>query len=106
MEAGSSVTKVVSELISKIVLPGSVNPEGDLSMMRAHRVPFVRPVISKYPRTILVNFGDFRIKEQILSRARKAGEFKLDDGSRFRVFSDTSVAQAHRRREFVGLIDD
>ncbi|KAJ1139398.1 hypothetical protein NDU88_005771 [Pleurodeles waltl] len=106
MEAGSSVTKVVSELISKIVLPDRLNPEGDLSIMRAHRVPFVRPTNAKYPRTLLVNFGDFRRKEQILSQARKAREFKLDDGSRFHVFSDMSVAAAHRRREFVGLIDD
>ncbi|KAJ1173246.1 hypothetical protein NDU88_005084 [Pleurodeles waltl] len=75
--------------------------------MRAHRVPFVRPTNSKYPRTILVNFGDFRIKEQILSEARKVREFKLDDTSNatFRVFSDMSVAAAHRCREFVGLID-
>ncbi|KAJ1146023.1 hypothetical protein NDU88_012305 [Pleurodeles waltl] len=106
MEAGSSVIKVVSELIGKIILPDRSNPEGDLSIMRVHRVPFVSPVNSKYPRTILVNFGDFRIKEQIHSQDRKAREFKLDDGSRFRVFSDMSVAAAHRRREFVRLIDD
>ncbi|KAJ1131563.1 hypothetical protein NDU88_009898 [Pleurodeles waltl] len=106
MEAGSSVTKVVSELIGKIILPDRANPEGDLSIMRAHRVPFVRPVNSKYPRTILVSFGDFRIKEQILSQARKVREFKLDDNTRFRVFSDMLVAAAHRRHEFVGLIDD
>ncbi|KAJ1151105.1 hypothetical protein NDU88_003892 [Pleurodeles waltl] len=106
MEAGSSVTKVVSELIGKIILPDRANPEGDLPIMRVHRVPFVRPVNSKYPRTILVHFGDFRIKEHILYQARKTCEFKLDDGSRFRVFSDMSVAAAHRRREFVGIIDD
>ncbi|KAJ1141577.1 hypothetical protein NDU88_007905 [Pleurodeles waltl] len=106
MEAGSSVTKVVSELIGNIILPDRVNPVGDLSIMRAHRVPFVRPVNSKYPSTILVNLGDFRIKEQILSQAREVREFKLDDGSRFRVFSDMSVAAAHRRREFVWLIVD
>ncbi|KAJ1187482.1 hypothetical protein NDU88_004258 [Pleurodeles waltl] len=105
MEAGSSVTKVVSELIGKIILPDRANPEGDLSIMRAHRVPFVRPVNSKYPRTILVSFGDFRIKEQILSQARRVLEFKLDDNTRFHVFSDMSVAAAHRCREFVGRID-
>ncbi|KAJ1128541.1 hypothetical protein NDU88_006919 [Pleurodeles waltl] len=106
MEAGSSVIKVVTGLISKCILPDRVNPEGDLSIMRAHRLPFVRPASSKYPHTILVNFGDFRIKEQILSQARKAREFKLDDGSRFRVFSDVSVAAAHQCREFVRLIYD
>ncbi|KAJ1177099.1 hypothetical protein NDU88_002361 [Pleurodeles waltl] len=106
MEVGTSVAKVVSELIGKIVLPDRRNPEGDLSIMRAHRGPFVRPANSKYTCTILVNFGDFRIKEQILSQARKACEFKLDNGSRFRVFPDMSVAAAHRCREFIGLIDD
>ncbi|KAJ1150663.1 hypothetical protein NDU88_003453, partial [Pleurodeles waltl] len=106
LEAGLSVTKVASDLITKLILPDRANPEGDLSIMRAHRVLFVRPVNSKYPRTILVNFGDFRVKEQILSQARKAREFKLDNGSGFHVFADMSVAAAHRRREFVGLIDD
>ncbi|KAJ1164964.1 hypothetical protein NDU88_005394 [Pleurodeles waltl] len=106
MEAGSSVTKVVSELIGKIVLPDRAKPEGDLSIMIAHRVPFVRPVNSKYPRTILVNFGDFRIKEQIILQARKVRKLKLDDSSSFPVFPDMSVTAAHRRREFVRLIDD
>ncbi|KAJ1192469.1 hypothetical protein NDU88_001776 [Pleurodeles waltl] len=106
MEAGSSVIKIVSELISKIILPDREKPEGDLSIMRAHRVPFVRPVNSKYPHTIMVNFGDFRIEEQIIFQARKVREFKLDDSSSFRVFSDMSVAAAHRRREFIGVVDD
>ncbi|KAJ1190426.1 hypothetical protein NDU88_007164 [Pleurodeles waltl] len=106
MEVGSSVAKVVSELIVKIILPDRAKPEGDLSIIRADRVPFVCPVNSKHPHTILVNFGDFRIKEQILSQARKVRKFKLDDSSSFCVFPDMSVAAAHRCQEFVGLIDD
>ncbi|KAJ1154547.1 hypothetical protein NDU88_007298 [Pleurodeles waltl] len=106
MEAGSSVIKVVSELIGKIILPDRAKQKGDVSIMRAHRVPFVRPVNSKYPCTILVNLGDFRIKEQIIFQTREVRKFKLDDSSSFRVFLDMSVAAAHRRREFVGPIDD
>ncbi|KAJ1103579.1 hypothetical protein NDU88_001000 [Pleurodeles waltl] len=105
IEKASSVTKAVSELICKTILLDRAET-GDLSIMRAHRVPFIRPANSKYSRTILVNFGDYRIKEQILSQARKAREFKMDDSFSFCVFSDMSVTAAHRRCEFVGLIDN
>ncbi|KAJ1141743.1 hypothetical protein NDU88_008071 [Pleurodeles waltl] len=104
-EAASSVTNVISELIYKVILPDKDRAGGDFSIMRAHRVPFTRPVNSKYPRTILVNFGDFRIKEQILSQARAIREFKSDGKFTFRVFADMSVAAAHLRLEFVGLIE-
>ncbi|KAJ1124467.1 hypothetical protein NDU88_002928 [Pleurodeles waltl] len=73
-DAASSVTKVGSELICKAILLDRAKTEGDLSIMRAHRVPFMCPANSKYPRTILVNFGEFRIKEQIIFQARKACE--------------------------------
>ncbi|KAJ1142096.1 hypothetical protein NDU88_008423 [Pleurodeles waltl] len=105
-EAASSVAKVVSELIYKAVLPDRNKMEGDRSIMRAHRVPFTRPANAKYPLTNLVNFGDYRIKERILFQARKVREFKYDDSFTFCVFSDMSVAAAHQRRKFVGLIDD
>ncbi|KAJ1204010.1 hypothetical protein NDU88_007791 [Pleurodeles waltl] len=42
-ESGSLVTKVVSKLICKSILRDLAKSEGDLSIMRAHRVPFVRP---------------------------------------------------------------
>ncbi|KAJ1082361.1 hypothetical protein NDU88_002529 [Pleurodeles waltl] len=105
-EEASSVTNVISELIYKVILSDKDRAGGDLSIMRAHRVPFTRPVNSKYPRTILVNFVDFPIKEQILSQARAMREFKSDDKFTFRVFADMLVVAAHRRREFVGLIDN
>ncbi|KAJ1198044.1 hypothetical protein NDU88_001888 [Pleurodeles waltl] len=105
-EAASSVTNVISELIYKVILPDKDRAGEDLSIMRAQRVPFTRPVNSKYPRTILVNFGDFRVKEQILSKARAMREFKSDDKFTFLVFADMSVGAAHRQREFVGLIDN
>ncbi|KAJ1214657.1 hypothetical protein NDU88_002275 [Pleurodeles waltl] len=106
IEAASSVAKVVLELIYKAVLPDRNKTEGDFTIMRAHRVLFTRPANSKYPRTILVTFGDYRIKERILSQARKVREFKSDDTFTFRVFSDMSGAAAHWRRKFVGLIDN
>ncbi|KAJ1151986.1 hypothetical protein NDU88_004765 [Pleurodeles waltl] len=105
IEAASLVAKVVSQLIYKAVLLDRDITGGDRSIMRAHRVPFTRPANSKYPCTILVNFGDYRIKEKILSQARRVREFKSDDRFPFCVFSDMSVATAHQRRKFVGLID-
>ncbi|KAJ1202385.1 hypothetical protein NDU88_006185 [Pleurodeles waltl] len=106
IEAASLVAKVVSVLIYKVFLPDRAKTEGDLSIMRAHRVPFTCPFNSKYPHTMLANFGDYRFKEQILYQARKVREFKSDNSFNFRVFSHMSVAAAHWCREFVGLIDD
>ncbi|KAJ1170356.1 hypothetical protein NDU88_002233 [Pleurodeles waltl] len=67
MEASSSVTKVISDLIYKCILLDKAVAEDDPSIMWAHRVLPMHAANSKYPRTILVNFGDYRIKEQILS---------------------------------------
>ncbi|KAJ1209700.1 hypothetical protein NDU88_005073 [Pleurodeles waltl] len=47
-----------------------------------------------------------RIKEQILSKAIKLRNFKSGDSFSFRMFSDMSIAAAHRCRKFVGIIDD
>ncbi|KAJ1207337.1 hypothetical protein NDU88_002728 [Pleurodeles waltl] len=47
-EAASSVTNVISELIYKVILPDKDRAGGDLSIMRAHKVPFTRTVNSKY----------------------------------------------------------
>ncbi|KAJ1188780.1 hypothetical protein NDU88_005537 [Pleurodeles waltl] len=105
IEAASSVINVILDLINKVVLLDRDRAGGDLSIMGAHRVPFTRSINSKYPHTILVNFGDFRIKEQILSQARTMRELKSDDKFTFRVFKDMSAAAACRRRKFVGHID-
>ncbi|KAJ1088490.1 hypothetical protein NDU88_001647 [Pleurodeles waltl] len=106
MEAASSITKVVSDLICKCILPDKAKTEADISIMRVHRVPFTRSINSKYPRTILVHFGNYRIKEQILSQAITKRNFESGDAFSFRVLSDMSVAADHRRPKFVGLIDD
>ncbi|KAJ1149584.1 hypothetical protein NDU88_002391 [Pleurodeles waltl] len=105
IEAASSMTKVVSDLIYKCILPDKERTGEEPSIMRAHRVPFVRPESSKYLRTILVNFGDYRIKEQILSQALKMRSFTSGDSFSFRVFSDMSIAAVQQRRKFVGMID-
>ncbi|KAJ1161999.1 hypothetical protein NDU88_002479 [Pleurodeles waltl] len=57
-----SVTKVISDLIYKCILPEKPVDKDDLSIMWAHRVPPMHATNSKYLRTILVNFGDYRIK--------------------------------------------
>ncbi|KAJ1156486.1 hypothetical protein NDU88_009205 [Pleurodeles waltl] len=75
-----------------------------LTIMRAHRFPVVQPPNPKYPRTILVNFGDFRIKEQILQQAIKTKTFQIPGDYAFKIFSDMSVVAAHWRRELKGMI--
>ncbi|KAJ1117516.1 hypothetical protein NDU88_005715 [Pleurodeles waltl] len=45
IEAASLVTNIISELIYKVVLSDRERTGGDLTIMRAHRVPFTRPLL-------------------------------------------------------------
>ncbi|KAJ1116093.1 hypothetical protein NDU88_004312 [Pleurodeles waltl] len=102
-ENGQTVTDLVTGLIQRYVLLEPTDKHSDITIMLAHRVPAVQPPNSKYPRTILVNFGDFRIKEQILQQAIKTKIFQIPGDYAFKIFSDMSVAVAHRRRELKGM---
>ncbi|KAJ1204157.1 hypothetical protein NDU88_007938 [Pleurodeles waltl] len=105
LEATSSVTEVVSDLIYKYILLEKADSRTDLSIFRAHKVPFTKPSSFKYPRTVTVNFGDTRIKEQVLSQAMRVKTFKTAEKYIFKVFSDMSSVAARWCCEFVGLID-
>ncbi|KAJ1214549.1 hypothetical protein NDU88_002167 [Pleurodeles waltl] len=105
-EETSSVTKIVTDLIYKCILPEKATTKEDLSIMLVHRVPSNRVSNSNFSCTILVNVGDYRIKEQILSQTIRMRNFNSGDNFSFQVFSDMSIAAAHQRHEFVGLIDD
>ncbi|KAJ1127483.1 hypothetical protein NDU88_005882 [Pleurodeles waltl] len=89
-EATSMVSKVVTDLIYKCILPEKTAAYPDLTI----RVPAVRSLHFRYPRTILVNFCDFRIKEQILSQAINIETFNAGGNFTFRGFSDMSIASA------------
>ncbi|KAJ1118799.1 hypothetical protein NDU88_006986 [Pleurodeles waltl] len=106
IESSSSVTKIVTDLIYRCILPDEATTKEDHSIMQAQRVPSKRTSDSKFPRTILVNIGDYRIKEQSLSQAIRTRIFKSGDHFSFHVFSDMSFAAAQRRQEFVSFIDD
>lgn len=75
---------------------------GDLT--RAHRVPFHPLPNSKIPRTILVNFADFRVKEKILAKAIQQTQFLINEFLKCCIFSDMSAAAARRCKEFVKLL--
>ncbi|KAJ1157086.1 hypothetical protein NDU88_009801 [Pleurodeles waltl] len=106
IESSSSVTMGVADLIYKCTMPEKATTKEDLSIMRAHMVPSKCASNSKYPCTILVNFGDYRNKEQIISQPIRRRNFNTGDNFSFRVFSDMSIADVHQRHEFVGLRDD
>ncbi|KAJ1171741.1 hypothetical protein NDU88_003599 [Pleurodeles waltl] len=106
IESSSSMTKIVTDLIYKCILPEKAMTKDDLSIMRVHRVPSKRASNSNFTLTVLVNFGDCRIKKQILSQAKRTRNFNSGDNFRFRVFLDVSIAAAHQWHEFVGLTDD
>ncbi|KAJ1105119.1 hypothetical protein NDU88_002527 [Pleurodeles waltl] len=93
-ETALSVTKVIFDLIYKCILPKKAGTKDDLSIMPAHRVPAKRITNFKYPFTILVIFVDYRIKEQILSKAKGAKKFNFDNSFSFWIFSDMLVSAA------------
>ncbi|KAJ1200863.1 hypothetical protein NDU88_004684 [Pleurodeles waltl] len=93
-KATSSATKVISDLIYKYILPEKATFNIDLSIMWTHRVPTVKVPTAKYPCTILVNFGDFRIKEQVLSQAFKTKVFCTTENFSFCAFPDMSISAA------------
>ncbi|KAJ1215520.1 hypothetical protein NDU88_003128 [Pleurodeles waltl] len=77
----------------------------DLTIMRAHRVPAQGISNAKYPRTIIVSFADYRIKEDILTKAIQKRFFLLLDKTQILVFFDMSAAAAHQRRDFIRLVN-
>ncbi|KAJ1084105.1 hypothetical protein NDU88_004259 [Pleurodeles waltl] len=88
--------------IQRHVLLEPTDKQVDRTIMRAQWVPAIQSSNSKYPRTILVNFGDFRIKERILQQAIKSKIHQIPGDYALKIFSDMSVV--HRRRELKALI--
>lgn len=98
---GADTPKWVESFVKKVVLPEF---SGDLTLTRAHQVPAHLPPNEKFPRTILVNFADYRIKEKVLSKAIQLRQYANENGSKCRIFSDMSAAAARRCKEFVKLL--
>ncbi|KAJ1099936.1 hypothetical protein NDU88_005029 [Pleurodeles waltl] len=93
--ATSSITEVISDLTYKYVLPEKATANVDLSTMLAHRVTVTRILTAKYPQTIRVNFGDYRIKDQVFSQAIRTKLFNPTDNFNFCILSDLSAKAAH-----------
>ncbi|KAJ1179031.1 hypothetical protein NDU88_004270 [Pleurodeles waltl] len=105
-ENGHTVIKLFSDLIIQYVLTEAADSKTDLTITRAHRVPTVQPPSAKYLQTIVVNFGDYCIKERILSLAIKSRAYSTPGDYSFKIFSDMSALAARRHREFKELIPD
>ncbi|XP_069068359.1 extracellular calcium-sensing receptor-like [Pleurodeles waltl] len=71
-ENGQTVSDLITDFITQYVLSEPTDKHLDLSIMQAHRVPAVQSPNAKFPKTILVNFDDFRIKERILHQEIKS----------------------------------
>lgn len=90
---GTNTLHWVETFIKQKVLP---DYSGDLTMTRALRVPGHSIPNAKYPRTILINLGDYRIKENILTKAIQQRQFVIDEGIKCRIFQ---ICQQGRRAD-------
>ena len=82
---GKSVAHFVSELLEKqLGLPPGV----DLQIQRAHRALIPKPAATATPRSIIVNFLQFRVKELVLQKAWQT-KFEID---RQQIFFDNDYA--------------
>lgn len=92
---GASVTEFVNELFkSHLTLPDGV----ELQIQRAHRALIPKPAATSTPRSIIVNFLQFHIKELIL---RKSWQQKIEmDGKRLYFDNDYATDIMERRKAY------
>ncbi|KAG7453472.1 hypothetical protein JOB18_047069 [Solea senegalensis] len=77
------------------------NSDASLQIQRAHRVLAPKPAPDKNPRAIIVNFMQYRIKDDIF---KKAWQTKIVIGAKTVTFDhDYPVEVAAKRRSYVGL---
>lgn len=90
---GRSVTEFISELLkSHLALPDGV----ELQIQRAHRALIPKPAVTSSPRSIIVNFLQFHVKELVL---RKAWQQKIEiDGKR--LDNDYAMDIMERRKAY------
>lgn len=96
---GSSITEFVSELFKRHL----ALPEGEeLHVQRAHRALIPKPAAaSSSPRSIIVNFLEFRVKELVL---RKAWQRKIEMNGRRLYFDNDYAADVMEKRKAYGPI--
>lgn len=92
---GGSVIEFVNELFKRHL----ALPEGlELRVQRAHRALIPKPAAAASPRSIIVNFLEFQVKELVL---RKAWQQKIEiDGKRLYFDNDYATDVMERRKSY------
>lgn len=92
---GRSVTEFVNELFkSHLTLPEGL----ELRIQRAHRALIPKPAAASSPRSIIVNFLEFHVKELVL---RKAWQQKIEiNGKRLYFDNDYATDVMERRKTY------
>lgn len=99
VKEGEEKDKMVS-YINKLLRASLDLPEGlDLCVERAHRSLTMKPHNSSPPRSIIVRFSDYRLKDKILQMAWKKREVKYQDQRIF--FDQDYTADVQRKRKQV-----
>ncbi len=99
-EENNMMNFVVKFLKSELA---NVIPEGsDLKIQRCHRALGPRPPGDAPPRSIIINFQEFKTKEQVLSAAWKKKEVYYKD-KRVYFDHDYPTEIVKKRREYAGI---
>ncbi|KAJ1215804.1 hypothetical protein NDU88_003411 [Pleurodeles waltl] len=105
-ETGTTVMASVADLINKYVRPSIVTKDPDFTIIRGNRVPLQQNPSFSHPLTILVNFSNYRIIEQLLSSFINDKVYRTADDFSFRIYSGIAITAAKRWKEMKNLIKD
>lgn len=95
---GSSVIEFVNELFKRYL---TLHEGLELRIQRAHRALIPKPAAAASPRSIIVNFLEFHVKEMIL---RKAWQQKIEMNGKRLYFDNDYATDVMERRKAYGPI--
>lgn len=100
---GSNLAEFVTKLIKSEL--GPLLADTDLGIQRCHRALAPKPPGDAPPRSLVLCFLEFRVKEQVLHTAWKKKEVRYE-GKRIYFDQDYPPETLKKRREYVGILKE
>lgn len=100
---GSNLLEFVTRLIKSEL--GLLSTETEIGIQRCHRALAPKPPRDAPPRSLVLCFQEFRVKEQVLHTAWKKKEIRFE-GKRIYFDSDYPPEILKRRKEYVGILKE
>lgn len=100
---GSNLLEFVTRLIKSEL--GLLSTETEIGIQRCHRALAPKPPRDAPPRSLVLCFQEFRVKEQVLHTAWKKKEVRFE-GKRIYFDSDYPPEILKKRKEYVGILKE